>query len=81
MEIKIVTSKGCVWCTKGKKLLSMANITDYTELDSESVNLNDYPTVSGYPFFLVKEDDKELVLNLIEFTKLLVQKGMVSSKK
>ena len=81
MEIKIFTSKGCVWCSKGKKLLSMANITDYTEVDSESINLNDYPTVSGYPFFAVNDGGREMVLNLIEFTKLLIQKGMVSSKK
>mgnify|MGYP007004043509 CR=1 FL=1 len=45
------------------------------------IKLNDYPTVSGYPFFAVNDGGREMILNLIEFTKLLVQKGMVSSKK
>ncbi len=81
MNIEIYTTTGCVWCDRAVKLMKMANITEYKKytlgLDITREEIKEkFPDVSGYPIIII--DD--VSYDIIGTAKLLVEKGLVSSK-
>ena len=82
MEIITYTSPGCFYCDQLKELFKRAEleyelITVATPEETQSFR-EKFPEVRGFPYVIV---DGESVGGLVETAKLLLEKGLVSSKK
>ena len=82
MEIKTYTSPGCFYCDQLKELFKRAELeSEYITIDSPEKTEKfraEFPAVRGFPFVII---DGEHIGGLVETAKLLLEKGLVSSKK
>jgi len=73
---------GCAYCTKGRKLLEMANLPFNEVKDLTPGELLDkHPKAEGYPFFVVNDQEVESTYDIVNLAKMLIEKGLVSSKR
>ena len=80
MKIKVYTHPTCYYCEQLKELFKRANITDYEEQvcsSGDEVRV-DYPDATSLPYVII---DGEVVGGLVPTAKILMEKGLVSSRK
>ena len=82
MKIEIYTITGCKYCDQIKELMERAKL-DYvsylvgTDISKEKL-IEKYPLAFGFPYVIIND---EPVGGLIETARILIEKGLVSSKK
>jgi len=82
MKIEIYSIDGCTYCDQVKELMERANLNYTVYRVNGDITFEQFyekfPSATGYPYVII---DDEPVGGLVPTAKILIEKGLVSSKK